>query len=329
MDLITVIIPVYKVEPYLDRCVQSVIDQTYGNIEIILVDDGSPDGCPAICDAWAKKDDRVRVIHQKNGGLSAARNAGLDCMRGEYVSFVDSDDAVEREHIARLYDAIVRANADIAVCNFEKVTDPGDTIERNGDIKAETLSGHACLGRIAMYAPGNISFVIACNKLFRRNLFTGLRFENGRYHEDEWFCHKAYDLSAAVACIPDATYKYFIRSDSIMGTPNEQKSVDFYAAIFDRCELFLQRGLTDCFIRSEKQCCKEAIRLLSTTKQPAIRTQLTELLKKHLPLYCETAGVSEFDSAVSDGFLQILPKNTIPGIAYRVKKKLFAAKDTK
>ena len=114
MDLISVIVPVYKVEAYLDRCVQSIVDQTYTNLDIILVDDGSPDRCPQMCDEWAKRDRRIRVIHKENGGLSDARNAGLRMAAGAFVAFVDSDDDVDLQYIEALYRALNDAQADIA-----------------------------------------------------------------------------------------------------------------------------------------------------------------------------------------------------------------------
>ena len=106
-ELVSVIVPVYKVEPYLDRCVASILAQTYPNLEVILVDDGSPDNCPALCDAWAQRDARIRVIHKKNGGLSDARNVGLDAASGAYISFVDSDDYIAENFIETLYDLLL------------------------------------------------------------------------------------------------------------------------------------------------------------------------------------------------------------------------------
>ena len=105
MDLISVIVPVYKVEPYLDKCVRSIVEQTYQNLEIILVDDGSPDNCGAICDAWAEKDSRIKVIHKENGGLSDARNAGMDVATGQWIAFVDSDDWIAEE----MYESLLNA----------------------------------------------------------------------------------------------------------------------------------------------------------------------------------------------------------------------------
>ena len=123
MDLISVIVPVYNVEAYLDKCISSIVNQTYRNLEIILVDDGSPDNCPAMCDAWAKKDSRIRVIHKLNGGLSDARNAGMTVTTGELMAFVDSDDWIDVHYIEYLYNALRQSNADISACDLREVYD--------------------------------------------------------------------------------------------------------------------------------------------------------------------------------------------------------------
>ena len=117
-ELISIIIPIYKVEEYLDECISSVINQTYTKLEIILVDDGSPDSCPKMCDDWAKKDSRIRVIHKTNGGLSDARNAGIEVATGEYIAFVDSDDYIKPDMIAKLYAALCKEEADISACGI-------------------------------------------------------------------------------------------------------------------------------------------------------------------------------------------------------------------
>ena len=119
-ELISVIVPIYKVEAYLERCIGSIVNQTYQNLEIILVDDGSPDSCPDICDAWKEKDDRIKVIHKKNGGLSDARNAGMQIMAGTYISYIDSDDWVANDMYEKMMYAIKKNDADICECQFEK-----------------------------------------------------------------------------------------------------------------------------------------------------------------------------------------------------------------
>lgn len=120
-ELVSVIVPVYKVEPYLDRCVASILAQTYPNLEVILVDDGSPDNCPALCDAWAQRDARIRVIHKKNGGQSDARNVGLDAASGAYISFVDSDDYIAENFIETLYDLLHEYHTDISAVHWKLV----------------------------------------------------------------------------------------------------------------------------------------------------------------------------------------------------------------
>ena len=119
-ELISVIVPIYKVEAYLERCIRSIVNQTYKNLEIILVDDGSPDSCPDICDVWKEKDDRIKVIHKKNGGLSDARNAGMQIMTGTYISYIDSDDWVANDMYEKMMYAIKKNDADICECQFEK-----------------------------------------------------------------------------------------------------------------------------------------------------------------------------------------------------------------
>ena len=151
-ELISVIVPVYKVEPYLRRCIDSIISQTYHNLEIILVDDGSPDNCGAICDEYAEKDTRVRVIHKSNGGLSDARNAGLDIMTGDYVAFVDSDDWIDKQHLSSMY-ALVNGGADIAVSDVRRILTDETEICRS-------YFAQAACGRESAEMSGSVPFCV-------------------------------------------------------------------------------------------------------------------------------------------------------------------------
>ena len=137
-SLVSVIIPVFRVEDYLNRCVESIVNQTYDNLEIILVDDGSDDNCPHMCDEWAKKDDRIVVYHKQNGGLSDARNFGTDKANGELITYIDSDDYILPEYVEHLYNSLVEHNADISCCNFEYVYSAEREIGFN---KNEELTG--------------------------------------------------------------------------------------------------------------------------------------------------------------------------------------------
>ena len=128
--LISVIVPVYQVEQYLDRCVSSILEQTYDHLEVILIDDGSPDSCPRLCDEWAEKDPRVRVIHQENGGVSSARNAGLDAATGDYIAFVDSDDAIRPNYFETLYALLTEHQAELSICKMLVVDEEGKVMAR-------------------------------------------------------------------------------------------------------------------------------------------------------------------------------------------------------
>ena len=167
-EMVSVIIPVYKTEQYLDRCIESVVNQTYKNLEIILVDDGSPDNCPKMCDEWAKKDSRIKVIHKKNGGLSDARNVGIDCATGEYLSFIDSDDFISNQMYKKMLNSIENFNADLAVCGIETFYD-GQTPDVMVDKEDEVISNKEAFLRLNN-KEYNTYLVIACNKLYKNYL---------------------------------------------------------------------------------------------------------------------------------------------------------------
>lgn len=212
--LISVIIPVYKVEKYLDRCVTSVVRQTYGNLEIILVDDGSPDKCPEMCDAWAAKDPRIKVIHKENGGLSDARNAALDVMSGDFVTFVDSDDWLSEHYCSVLMHGIVADNADISIVNYKRVKD-GDTVDTEPSGNSETIDSKKAIRNL--YGNEQIMFVTAWGKAYRRGLFSDIRFPFGKLHEDDFTTYKLYDKAERITVCRDKLYAYFINDNSIIG----------------------------------------------------------------------------------------------------------------
>lgn len=217
--LISVIIPVYKVEPYLKKCVDSVIAQSYKNLEIILVDDCSPDSCPQICDEYEKKDRRVKVIHHaENRGLSCARNSGIEAASGEYIGFVDSDDFINHSMIEALYSALVKNCCDIAVCSvrdiFEKdIADPSEhTVSENKTVMSGTEAVKWFLSR------KDVEAGIACNKLYKTALFKDIKFPPQKLHEDEYTTFKLYFKSEKVVFIDAPLYYYLQRSTSIMHT---------------------------------------------------------------------------------------------------------------
>ncbi|MGJ0706244.1 glycosyltransferase family 2 protein, partial [Enterococcus avium] len=178
---ISIIVPVYDVEKYLKKCVDSILNQTFKDFELILVDDGSPDNSGAICDQYAEKDSRVRVIHKENGGLSDARNAGIEVARGKYLGFVDSDDFVNEDMYKQLYTSIIENNADLSICGIFDLYE-GKTPIKKTEKKLLLNRNEAMI----MIFHGNEISVHAYNKLYKKEIFESLRYPVGKYHEDSY-----------------------------------------------------------------------------------------------------------------------------------------------
>lgn len=214
--LISVIVPVYKVETYLHQCVDSILNQTYRNLEVILVDDGSPDGCPAICDEYAAMDHRVQVIHKENGGLSDARNAGLGAVTGEYVTFVDSDDWIEQNHISSLYEMIRGKHKQIiAISDIRRIDEKGNTIAIFGKHGTEHIAMEPIFGYV-------------WNKLYSAHLLQDAFFDDVRYVEDLPFNLQLLQKNTEYVFTGKCTYCYLLRENSIMTSVVSTKRVDDY-----------------------------------------------------------------------------------------------------
>jgi len=233
--LISVIVPIYKVEKYLGKCIESIINQTYSNLEIILVDDGSPDSCPQICDEYAKKDNRIVVIHQKNGGLSNARNSGLNIAKGEFIGFVDSDDYIANDMYESLYNAIEDSNAQISICNYNKVNEKGETVER--EIKGEIEEDIKIFSReetIKEILHAKIIKSYVWQKLFKRECFDTLRFPNGKNYEDIAISIKSLENVDKIVGINKHLYYYLYREDSIDRSKTEKNIEDAIKISYER-----------------------------------------------------------------------------------------------
>lgn len=231
--LVSIIVPIYKVEPYLRRCLDSIVNQTYTNLEIILVDDGSPDDCPQICDEYVAKDERIVVIHKENGGLSDARNAGLDICKGEYISFVDSDDWVDEKYVEVLLDLAVKENADISICEIKK-TNQFEQFSLADKISFETYTPIDAINR--MFSKTEASFIAAWGKLFKAHIFKSLRFPVSKIHEDEYINYKWYYKAKKIIYANIPLYFYFFRLDSITGSKRPYN----YEEIFNLQHRFFQ-----------------------------------------------------------------------------------------
>ena len=210
--LLSIIVPVYKVENYLQKCIDSILAQTFTDFELILVEDGSPDGCPALCDAAAAKDARIRVLHQKNGGLSAARNAGLDVARGEWIGFVDSDDYIAPEMYETLYKAVQSTGADLALCDYAAVDEAGIPC-----LPPYTgLAQRIFTGRELLKKATNTMAQPAWNKLYRRVIFAQLRYPEGKLNEDIFVLPEVCLNTKKAVVVPKELYYYVQRGSSIM-----------------------------------------------------------------------------------------------------------------
>lgn len=255
MPIISVIVPVYKVEPYLRRCVDSILAQTYRDFELILVDDGSPDNCGAICDEYAQRDQRVIVIHQNNGGISAARNAGIDWVfansDSQWISFVDSDDWIHAEMLEQLLQVNLELGTDISMCEHQQT----DGTVCNSDFTAKAP---------LLYTPEQLFdrytwiTVYVWGKLYRRSCFEQLRFPLGKVYEDVFLQHHIMFSHKQIAMLWVPYYFYFrANPDSITKNKWTKQRLDFFDALEDRFFFFNERG----YRNLAKKCIKEYVLL--------------------------------------------------------------------
>lgn len=244
MELISIIIPIYNVEEYLKKCVDSVLNQTYTSLEIILVDDGSPDQCGKICDEYEKKDDRIVVIHKKNGGLSDARNYGLHVCKGKYVVFLDSDDYITENCIEQMYRALKLNDADMSICNFSYVNELGEVCAQQGISPIESVVYDSsvvfsCKATSEYYW----YWVVAWNKMYSRKLLSDMEFRVGKLHEDEFFFNELFAKKFKIAGVKNSLYYYLQRTGSIMSNLNDPRRLDRVEALFERCSIYNSHDL--------------------------------------------------------------------------------------
>ena len=229
--LVSIIIPIYKVEQYLRPCLDSVISQTYKNLEIILVDDGSPDKCPEICDEYAKKDSRIKVIHKPNGGLSDARNSGIVIATGEYLSFVDSDDMIHHRMIEILMTPLIEdVNLKMSACQLVKFYED-KLIPECEIVEFSNLDCDVFLTKPL--------YMVSVCKVYKKTLFDDIKFPIDRYHEDEFITYKVCYLAKKIAYTESQLYFYRQREGSIMDTMTVKRLVDTHDALKERLDFFL------------------------------------------------------------------------------------------
>ena len=221
---VSIIVPVYKVEKFLERCVESIIKQTYQNIEIILIDDESPDECPKMCDQYEIKDNRIKVIHKKNGGLSDARNAGLDIASGEYIAFVDSDDWIESDFIETLYMNAEREKADISVVGYQLIWEDGRIRRFSRDEEYYVFDRENAIRELLKQQKFQC---MVCQKMYRKQIFETIRFPVGKIYEDVAIGLSTFLKAERVVVSGKVKYNYFQRSDSIVNAKFDKRKLFF------------------------------------------------------------------------------------------------------
>lgn len=303
-EMISVIIPVYRVEQFLDKCINSVICQTYDNLEIILVDDGSPDQSGVICDEWAKKESRIKVIHKENGGLSDARNAGVKIAIGEYIAFVDGDDWIAPD-MFEILKAQLQGNAccDIAVCGVKKVYTEDEVTEAEDEKKVTLLSGQVALEQLIN---GQISQVV-WNKLYRKSIIENIYFEVGKYHEDEFWSYQVIGKARKVSLTEHIGYYYRQRQGSIMDEAYSVRRLDVIEAKCRR-QVYLEKNypkliscgkmnlLFACLYHGQLALCSmsrsERISIHKYLQKTMRKNHLSKSEKREIPLKYKTWLVS-------------------------------------
>ena len=285
MPKISVIVPVYKVEKYINKCVDSILEQSFQDFDLILVDDGSPDGCPAICDDYASRDERITVIHKTNGGLSDARNAGIDWAMehstSEWLAFVDSDDYLHPDYLMTLYQTALKDGADLVICDFVRVNENGECIEEE-----HTFYDLVTEDKRELFKILSIGWRIdmAWNKLYAKSIFENLRFEYGKIHEDEfaihrvlWACHKA-------AIVSFELYYYRVRKNSIMGSESPKSRLDQMEALIEQFEFSNRHNLPPREVVLSESYLNEATTMCRSLDKKDVR-RYKKLKKRYADLF--------------------------------------------
>ena len=282
-DLISVIIPIYKVEKYLEKCLDSIIFQTYRNLEIILINDGSPDNCGYICDEYKKKDNRIIVIHKENGGLSSARNAGLERATGGFITFVDGDDYLALDMIEMLYQQLIKTQVDLCISPCQKVDETGTYFNDEKFNFTGILDKENALKKLAYGWSGFP--MVACGKLGKAKVYKGLFFKEGKIHEDEFMFHDLLDRCDKILVLEEAYYFYVQHTESIVHTQFSIKRFDGVEAKIERTNFYINKGMHNeacCILHSAATYfCSCSERLKSPNKKEKQRILMLKLSIKN------------------------------------------------
>lgn len=287
---ISIIVPIYNVEEYLHRCVDSILNQTFTAFELILVDDGSPDNCGAICDEYAKKDKRIKVIHKGNGGLSDARNAGIDIASGEYLGFVDSDDWIHPQMYEVLYKGIVENNVKISICEYEE-TERQREFEHISDISYNVQKG------LDLLVSKNVTAVVAWNKLYHKSLFDKIRYPVGKIHEDEFVTYKLLYEAVKISYCENRLYFYFINENGITKSEYSPKHLDMLDAFEERVAFLYEKKENKCFRFSAYHMINmtelQYFEYKKSSKYKYVCKNVSKRMRRYLKQYGKCVGISK------------------------------------
>ncbi len=247
-QLVSMIVPIYKVEKYLGQCIESLLAQTYHNLQIILVDDGSPDRSGEICEEYAKKDDRILVIHKENGGLSDARNAGIEKAEGEWFCFIDSDDFIAPDMVERLYRLATEHRAKLAWCGLKEVEEDAEyslEVDRDSGAEEEITVYTPVEAEKQFFTMNKQKCLVTWNKLYHRSLYASIRFPKGKLYEDGYTTYRAIYIAEKVVTTSRSLYYYRQRKGSIMADHSDRIYLPSLEAGKERLDFYRQNGETE------------------------------------------------------------------------------------
>ena len=277
MPTVSVIVPVYKVEQYLHRCIDSILNQTFADFELLLVDDGSPDNCGTICDEYATKDNRVVVIHQENGGLSAARNTAIDWTfansDSQWISFIDSDDWVHSEYLQRLLNAAQEHNASVSICGFSQ------TKGEDPKIISESLTS-ILWNTEEFYVKFSVNATIACAKLYRKECFTNIRYPVGKIHEDEFVTHRILFQYKNIPIVPAPLYAYYVNEEGITKRPWSPARLNIVEAFEAKRKFFKKYHYKQAYLHSVRYLIRVLHISLNQTKDAGMDQEYIRLRRR-------------------------------------------------
>lgn len=283
--VVSILTPVYKVENYLCRCVDSILNQSFTDFELILIDDGSPDQSGKICDQYAERDRRVRVIHQKNGGAAAARNTGLDAALGSWIAFIDSDDWVHPDYLKTLYEAAIQYDADVTACRYTTVR---GSVAVDSSPVAPLVSSES---REDYWIHDRTGATVPWGKLYRKELFQGLRYPVGRTAEDEYVTYKLLFGCKHLVVLDNRLYRYFLNRESVTHSDYLKRLPDALAAFAEHEEYFVHSPWQRVYrleVQNHAAAWSEAIWILKKRKdedsvrlKKKLRGELKRYMEKH------------------------------------------------